>query len=121
MNCVGAGAFSPIASITTPAAVPGAVLSIRSIPQITSLHLMWKQPVENGSEIEAYNIELSDCSELIAVENILEYIVNGLLPNTTYKYEGGEGVHTHGKITIFTLNNEIFFIEISAAGGYKLK
>lgn len=61
-----------------------AVVSIRAVPSATSVHLAWKAPHDNGSEIHAYNIDVGE-KQLICVSAVSEYSLEDLQPETTYK------------------------------------
>jgi Fibronectin type III domain len=65
---------------------PGAVTTVRVTPTETTIHLLWKEPVCNGSKILSYNIDIGDSRQLISVDgSMLEYMVTDLVPETTYK------------------------------------
>ncbi len=84
LNTAGAGPFSAVASCTTPPSSPGSVVSVRASATADSVHLTWKEPVTNGSPIVAYNLNVSD-KHVIAVDKILDYVIEDLTPETTYK------------------------------------
>ncbi len=78
------GPFSAIASCMTPPSSPGAVVSLKASSTANSVSLTWKEPPTNGSDILSYNIDLGE-KHLIGVANVLEYTIDDLLPETTYK------------------------------------
>ena len=78
------GPFSAIASCTTPPSSPSAVVLLKATTTANSVHVTWKEPPNNGSDILSYNIDLGE-KHLIAVGNVLEYTIDDLLPETTYK------------------------------------
>jgi len=83
-NVAGTSPYSDIVSIKTPAAAPCAptIDSFEILP--TDINLTWKPSECNGSPILFYNIECGD--RLIStVENITEFSINDLCPETTYK------------------------------------
>ena len=84
LNSAGAGPFSAMSECTTPSSSPGPVVSLRASTTATSIHLSWKEPTANGSRILHYNIDLGE-KHLIPVENVLEYCIEDLAPETTYK------------------------------------
>ncbi len=79
-----AGPFSAIASCATPPSSPSAVVSLKATSTANSVSLTWKEPPNNGSDILCYNIDLGE-KHLISVGNVLEYTIDDLLPETTYK------------------------------------
>ena len=85
LNSAGVGPFSAIASCVTPPSSPGAVVSLRATATADTITLVWKEPVNNGSDILSYNIDLGEKHQ-ICVSNVLEYVIEDLLPETTYKY-----------------------------------
>ena len=85
LNSAGAGPFSGVATCTTPPSSPGAVMSLRASATANSIHLTWKEPPCNGSRIVSYNIDLGE-KHLITVDNILDHVIEDLMPETTYKY-----------------------------------
>ncbi|XP_074657829.1 fibronectin type-III domain-containing protein 3A-like isoform X1 [Tubulanus polymorphus] len=82
-NSAGPGPFSAISMATTPPSSPGPVAWIRPSVTATTLHLVWKEPNNHGSEIISYNIDIGD--RHIAVGNELEYTLEDLVPETTYR------------------------------------
>ena len=84
INSAGPGLYSPMASCMTKASSPSAVVSIRAHATATSVTLEWKEPHDNGSEIVAYNIDLSD-RPLLPISAVTEYTIEELTPETTYK------------------------------------
>ena len=84
LNSAGAGPFSGVTNCVMPPSSPGTVVSLRASATATSIHLMWKEPANNGSAVTSYNIDIGE-KYLISVENTLEYVVDDLTPETTYK------------------------------------
>ena len=85
LNSAGAGPFSATASCMTPSSSPGAVLSVRASATATTVRLTWKEPNCNGSEIISFNIDIGE-KHLISVGNVLEYVIEELMPETAYKW-----------------------------------
>jgi predicted phage tail protein len=83
-NSAGVGPFSAIASCLTPPSSPGPVVSLRATATANTITLMWKEPLNNGSDIISFNIDLGEKHQ-ISVSNVLEYVIHDLLPETTYK------------------------------------
>ena len=67
-----------------PSSSPGAVVSLRASATATSIHLTWKEPASNGSAVTSYSIDIGE-KFVISVEDSLEYVVDDLTPETTYK------------------------------------
>lgn len=84
MIIVFSGPFSAIASCTTPPSGPNAVVVVKTSSTANSVTLIWKEPANNGSEILSYNIDLGE-KHLISVGKVLEYTIDDLLPETTYR------------------------------------
>lgn len=83
-NIAGFSLFSPVATVTTPPAPPSAITSIKSEVTPTSIELHWNQPLDNGSAVTHYNIEIGE--RTLSTETALnEYTVENLQPNTVYK------------------------------------
>lgn len=70
----------------TPAAAPAA--PIFDTYEVTSndVILFWKEPENNGSNIIYYNIEYLD-NVISTNENILEYTIDNLMPESIYKFK----------------------------------
>ncbi|XP_064020903.1 fibronectin type III domain-containing protein 3B isoform X1 [Pogoniulus pusillus] len=93
INQAGAGPYSDLVTCRIPAAVPDAVstLSVLEDEQVDAcqhspsvcLVLSWEEPCNNGAEITSYNIDLGEVS--IPVGNVTTYIINDLLPETSYR------------------------------------
>ncbi|KAK2143631.1 hypothetical protein LSH36_825g03009 [Paralvinella palmiformis] len=84
LNSAGAGPFSAIATCMTPPSSPGPVMSVRASATATSIHLVWKEPLNNGSPILSYNINVGE-KLVMSVDNILDYVIDDLVPETTYR------------------------------------
>jgi len=86
VNSAGAGPFSNVSWSQTPVSSPAAVSSVRATSTPRSIHLVWKEPVSNGSRILSYNIDIGDQRPLFPVDaDTLEYDILDLMPETTYK------------------------------------
>ncbi|XP_072519123.1 fibronectin type-III domain-containing protein 3A-like isoform X2 [Salminus brasiliensis] len=95
VSVVGAGLFSDVAMVTTPASVPAAVEHVEEIREeplvgvmaqnlATTLALQWKEPHCHGAEISSYNIDIGE--ELpLSVGKTSYYILENLQPDTTYR------------------------------------
>lgn len=83
-NHVGFSEFSNVASITTPAAPPSVVNSLRHTSTPTSITLYWNTPTNNGSSITHYNIEIGETT-ISTGSPINEWIIDNLHPETNYK------------------------------------
>ncbi|XP_050295748.1 fibronectin type-III domain-containing protein 3A isoform X2 [Anthonomus grandis grandis] len=83
-NAAGAGPFSCVVSVDTPAAAPSAVSILRSEVTPTTIALLWAEPACNGAEILFYNIELGD--RVIETDGpVTEYTIEDLQPEVQYK------------------------------------
>uniref|UniRef100_A0A8B9L7V6 Fibronectin type-III domain-containing protein n=1 Tax=Astyanax mexicanus TaxID=7994 RepID=A0A8B9L7V6_ASTMX len=92
---VGAGLFSDVAMVTTPASVPAAVEHVEEMraeplddvmprSSATTLALRWKEPRCHGAEISSYNIDIGE--ELpLSVGRTSYHILENLQPETTYR------------------------------------
>ncbi|NXV44928.1 FND3B protein, partial [Uria aalge] len=86
-------AFAELVTCRIPASVPCAVSALSVLedehPDASQLSpsvclvLTWEEPCNNGAEITSYNIDLGDVS--IPVGNVTSYVINGLLPETSYR------------------------------------
>jgi len=85
VNSAGVSAFSAVSSIVTPPSSPAPVVSLRATATATTIQLSWKEPPCNGSKILSYNIDLGD-RHLLVVDNVLEYCVEDLAPETVYRW-----------------------------------
>lgn len=85
VNSAGIGAFSGVTSVTTPAASPGIVNTLKHTSETNTLKIQWQEPADNGSPIQAYHIELVGTEIKIDVEKSCECVVQNLEPNTHYK------------------------------------
>nr|XP_009508211.1 PREDICTED: fibronectin type III domain-containing protein 3B-like [Phalacrocorax carbo] len=93
INQAGAGPYSDLASCRIPASVPDAVSTLAvledehmdacQLSPSACLVLNWEEPCNNGAEITSYNIDLGDVS--IPVGNVTSYVINDLLPETSYR------------------------------------
>ncbi|XP_066143269.1 fibronectin type-III domain-containing protein 3A isoform X2 [Euwallacea fornicatus] len=84
LNSAGAGQYSPIAATVTPAAPPSSVSIVRSEASPTAIHLWWSVPLDNGSEVTGYNIDLGD--RVIEVSgDVSDFLIEGLQPETQHK------------------------------------
>uniref|UniRef100_A0A4W4HGZ9 Fibronectin type-III domain-containing protein n=1 Tax=Electrophorus electricus TaxID=8005 RepID=A0A4W4HGZ9_ELEEL len=92
VNVIGAGLFSRVAIVTTPASVPAAVEHIEEVEEeplggvmaATSLALQWKEPQCHGADITGYNIDIGE--ELpLCVGRTNYHILENLQPDTTYR------------------------------------
>lgn len=97
VSVVGAGLFSDVATVITPASVPGAVDEVEELGEealldvmahnpATVLALRWKEPPCHGAEISSYNIDIGDKLPLSVGKNAY-HILENLQPDTTYRYE----------------------------------
>lgn len=93
INQAGAGPYSDLVTCRTPASVPDAVATLCvledehvdgcQLSPSVCLVLSWEEPGNNGAEITSYNIDLGDIS--IPVGNVTSYVINDLLPETSYR------------------------------------
>ncbi|XP_076878829.1 fibronectin type-III domain-containing protein 3a-like isoform X2 [Brachyhypopomus gauderio] len=96
VNAVGAGLFSKVAMITTPASVPAAVERVEQVwgeplgvaTAATSLALRWEEPQCHGAEITGYNIDFGEQLPL-CVDRTNFHILENLQPDTTYRIRVG--------------------------------
>lgn len=95
VNVAGAGPFSEVVACMTPASVPAIVTSLRGLSEdevesphyssSTCLPISWEEPCDHGSEILGYSIDFGD-KQPVTVGKVLSYIIDGLQPDTTYRY-----------------------------------
>lgn len=95
MNVAGAGPFSEVVACMTPASVPAVVTCLRGLSEdevesphyssSTCLAISWEKPSDHGSEILGYSIDFGD-KQPITVGKVLSYFIDGLQPDTTYRY-----------------------------------
>lgn len=94
INQAGAGPYSELVTCRIPASVPDAVstLCVLEDEHVSScqpspsvcLVLSWEEPSNNGAEITSYNIDLGELS--IPVGNVTSHVIEGLLPETSYRW-----------------------------------
>lgn len=93
---MGAGLFSDVASVITPASVPAAVEHLEEIgadsvgagtahSTATSLALRWTEPKCHGEEITGYNIDFGE-EHPLSVGRTNYHILENLHSDTTYRY-----------------------------------
>ena len=85
VNSAGSGAYSAVTTCTTPPSAPAAVSALRASATADSIHLTWRAPVNNGSDVTAYNIDVGEAHLIGVVGNVLEYVIENLVPETSYK------------------------------------
>lgn len=95
MNVAGAGPFSDVVACMTPASVPAVVTCLRGLSEdevesphyspSTCLAISWEKPCDHGSEILGYSIDFGE-KQPITVGKVLTYFIDGLQPDTTYRY-----------------------------------
>lgn len=95
VNVAGAGPFSEVVACMTPASVPAVVTCLRGLSEdevesphyhpSTCLAISWEKPCDHGSEITGYSIDFGD-KQPITVGKVLSYFIDGLQPDTTYRY-----------------------------------
>ncbi|XP_078522107.1 fibronectin type III domain-containing protein 3B isoform X1 [Lissotriton helveticus] len=136
VNLAGAGPYSDLVTCKTPSSVPGVVSTLYvsedehtdvcSIFPSVCLVLNWEEPCNNGSNIVSYNIDRGDTC--ISVGNNTRYIIEDLLPETTYQIriqavnEIGAGPFSHKiKATTRPLPPLPPRLECVAAGPQSLK
>lgn len=93
VNAVGAGVFSDVATVKTPASVPAAVEHVEEIgtdslgahSTATSLALRWTEPKCHGAEISGYNIDFGE-EHPLSVRRTTYHILENLHSDTTYRY-----------------------------------
>ena len=86
VNSAGVGQFSSVSWSQTPMSSPAAVSSVRATSTPRSIHLIWKEPLSNGSRILSYNIDIGDQRPVLPVDaDTLEFTVTDLMPETVYK------------------------------------
>ncbi|KAK9869632.1 hypothetical protein WA026_003377 [Henosepilachna vigintioctopunctata] len=84
VNSAGCSDFSAVSSVKTPAAPPSAVIFSKHSSTPTSISLHWKEPLDNGSEITAYNIEIGE-RQITVEAPASSYEITSLHCNTVYK------------------------------------
>lgn len=92
VNAVGAGVFSDVATVKTPASVPAAVEHVEEIgtdslgahSTATSLALRWTEPKCHGAEISGYNIDFGE-EHPLSVRRTTYHILENLHSDTTYR------------------------------------
>ncbi|KAM4683798.1 fibronectin type-III domain-containing protein 3A isoform 7-T15 [Amazona ochrocephala] len=94
VNVAGAGPFSEVVACMTPASVPAVVTCLQGLSEdevesphyspSTCLAISWEEPCDHGSEILGYSIDFGD-KQPITVGKVLNYFIDGLQPDTTYR------------------------------------
>ncbi|KAF5907674.1 fibronectin type-III domain-containing protein 3A-like isoform X1, partial [Clarias magur] len=95
VNAVGAGLFSDVATVLTPASVPAAVEHVEEIrpdsvgastahSPATSLALRWTEPNCHGAEISGYNIDFGE-EQPLSIERTNYHVLENLHSDTTYR------------------------------------
>lgn len=84
INKAGQSAWSEERSVSTPAAVPAAPPTLRAEATARDASLAWQEPDCNGSSISHYRIDLGE-RVFLTEGPVLEYQLDKLLPETTYK------------------------------------
>lgn len=74
-----------LASCVTPASPPSTVTSVKVHPKSTSITITWKEPVNNGSPITGYYIDIGEKELIFVSPEFTEYVVDEVLPDTIYK------------------------------------
>lgn len=93
-NLAGTSPFSSVATIQTPASVPNAPTIDTHETSSNAVYLSWTEPQCNGSPILYYKIEYAD-HVLSTEQNVLEWSVENLMPETTYRFKI-QAVNEHG-------------------------
>lgn len=86
VNSAGTGPFSEQISCQTPPSSPGPVSlsNVKSIVGASTIALSWKEPLNHGSPILHYNVEIGDAVHMTDGDNP-EICIEGLFPETTYR------------------------------------
>lgn len=113
VNVAGAGPFSEVVACMTPASVPAVVTCLRGLSEdevesphyypSTCLAISWEKPCDHGSEITGYSIDFGD-KQPITVGKVLSYFIDGLQPDTTYRYV----VQSYLKACCFSHRSRLF-------------
>ncbi len=98
MNSAGPGPYSMLASCVTPAAPPSVVTSVKVHPKSTSMTITWKEPVNNGSAITGYYIDIGEKELIFVSPELSEYTIDEVLPDTTYR------LHLHLRFRLIEKN-----------------
>lgn len=102
VNAVGAGLFSDVATVKTPASVPAAVEHVEEInadslgggtvcSTSNSLAVRWTEPKCHGAEISGYNIDFGE-EQLLSVGRTNYHMLENLQLDTTYRYDLYENI-----------------------------
>ena len=83
INSIGQGPYSPLETCVTPPSSPSSVTIHRHTSTATSITLFWKEPNSNGSDITAYNLEVSD--KHLKIGAVCKYTIETLKPDTVHK------------------------------------
>lgn len=97
VNAVGAGLFSDVATVQTPASVPAAVEHVEEMrpdsvgastahSTPTSLALRWTEPNCHGAEITGYNIDFGE-EQPLSIGRTNFHVLENLHSDTTYRYD----------------------------------
>ncbi|XP_046705382.1 fibronectin type-III domain-containing protein 3A-like isoform X1 [Silurus meridionalis] len=95
VNAIGAGLFSDVATVQTPASIPAAVEHVEEIGTnslgvapahntATSLAIRWTEPKCHGAEISGYNIDFGE-EHPLSVGRTNYHILENLQSDTTYR------------------------------------
>lgn len=85
VNEAGAGPCSPSAQCTTLPSCPAVMSHVQLSASATSVHVSWVTPADNGSPVTAYHICVDERPPIIVDGDSLDYVVNDLHPETTYR------------------------------------
>lgn len=84
MNKSGYSKWSEINEASTPGAAPGSPPMLTAEVTATNAMISWQEPPCNGHPILHYRIDVFE-QVIVTNEPILEYLLENLLPETTYK------------------------------------
>jgi len=85
VNEAGAGPCSPVAVCTTPPSCPAVMSQVHLSSSATTVHVSWEAPPDNGSPVTAYHICLDERPAIVVDADSVEYVINDLHPETTYR------------------------------------
>ena len=74
-----------LASCVTPAAPPSVVTSVKVHSKSTSITITWKEPLNNGSLITGYYIDIGEKELIFVNPELSEYTIDEVLPDTIYR------------------------------------